>query len=176
MDVSTTKVMINRAPVLTLWAVVVAERLGFERDEALTFGKAVAGLNAQSKGRSLGIFKPGHEKTRQPAKSGVGEEFWVQMCGRAVPAVETETGLRAVVRDRPIEPSSVAKYLETKFGSDLDEVRGAMTALAMSMNPSELANRAYGLYEQFRPEIPAGKRGWGAKGQLDLGLIRSLHA
>ncbi|MCL4395818.1 MAG: hypothetical protein M1482_13625 [Chloroflexi bacterium] len=32
---------INRAPVLTLWAVIVAERLGYERDEALTLGKAL---------------------------------------------------------------------------------------------------------------------------------------
>jgi len=51
-------VTINRAPVLTLWAAVVAERLGFRRDEALTFGRAVAGLNAYAKGKSLGIFKP----------------------------------------------------------------------------------------------------------------------
>jgi hypothetical protein len=34
------------APVLTLWATTVAERLGFEPDEALSLGKAVAGLNA----------------------------------------------------------------------------------------------------------------------------------
>ena len=39
--------MINRAPALTHWAGVVAERLGFKRAEALTLGKAVAGLNAQ---------------------------------------------------------------------------------------------------------------------------------
>jgi len=39
-------IYINRAPVLTLWAAVVAERLGFSRDEALTLGRAVAGLNA----------------------------------------------------------------------------------------------------------------------------------
>ena len=47
-------VTINRAPVLTLWAAVVAEELGFDADTALTLGKAVAGLNAQTKGRSLG--------------------------------------------------------------------------------------------------------------------------
>jgi hypothetical protein len=35
---------INRAPVQTLWATVVAERLGFERDEALTLGRAVAAV------------------------------------------------------------------------------------------------------------------------------------
>jgi hypothetical protein len=33
-------IRINRAPVLTLWAVVVAERLGFDRDEALSLGRA----------------------------------------------------------------------------------------------------------------------------------------
>ena len=48
----------NRAPVLTLWAAVVAEVLGFEYDEALTLGRAVAGLNAYSKGGSLGLFQP----------------------------------------------------------------------------------------------------------------------
>jgi len=31
-------VKVNRAPVLTLWAAVVAERLGYERDTALSFG------------------------------------------------------------------------------------------------------------------------------------------
>lgn len=34
--------------------------------------------------------------------------------------------------------------------------------------------RAYHLYEQFRPEIPAGVRGWGAAGELDLGYIEAL--
>jgi hypothetical protein len=33
---------------------------------------------------------------------------------------------------------------------------------------------AYGLYEQFRPNVPAGKTGWGAAGKLDLALIGSL--
>ena len=51
-------VTINRAPGLTLWAAIVAERLGFSHAEALTLGRAVAGLNAYSKGRALGIFKP----------------------------------------------------------------------------------------------------------------------
>jgi len=48
-------VLVNGAPVLTLWAVVVAEVLRFEHDEALTLGRAVAGLNAYSKGVSLGL-------------------------------------------------------------------------------------------------------------------------
>jgi hypothetical protein len=50
-------VTINRAPVLTLWAAVVAERLAYSHGTALTLGKAVTGLNAQSKRRRLGIFE-----------------------------------------------------------------------------------------------------------------------
>ena len=36
-------IKINRAPVMTLWAAVVAERMGQDHDAALTLGKAVAG-------------------------------------------------------------------------------------------------------------------------------------
>jgi len=61
----TVSISMNLAPVLTLWAAVVAERLGFKEDEALTLGKAVAGLNAQVKGRRLGIFKTREEKDHQ---------------------------------------------------------------------------------------------------------------
>lgn len=32
------KIRIHRAPVLTLWAAVIAERLGFDRATALTLG------------------------------------------------------------------------------------------------------------------------------------------
>lgn len=58
---------INRAPVLTLWAAVVAQRQGFSWDEALTFGKEVSGILAQSKGRSLGIYEA---KERSEASTG----------------------------------------------------------------------------------------------------------
>jgi hypothetical protein len=37
-----------------------------------------------------------------------------------------------------------------------------------------LENKAYDLYEKFRPKIPEGTKGWGAKGELDLDYIRSL--
>jgi len=51
------KIKINRAPVLTPWAVVVAERLGYKKDEAITLGKAVARLKAQSKNSNWGFMK-----------------------------------------------------------------------------------------------------------------------
>jgi len=168
-------VTINRAPVLTLWAAVVAERLGFRREEALTLGKCVAGLNARSKGRRLGIFKPGVDKGRTPRGTKRGEEFRVDLCGRAVPAIETAGGIRAVKGDREISAESVATYLEKKVGADLDDTRAAMEELARSYDPAELADAAYALYEEFRPAIPPGRRGWGAKGELDLDRVRELR-
>ncbi len=70
---STDTVTINRAPVLTLWGVVVAERLGYDHDAALTLGKCLAGLNAQAKGRRLGLFGPPKAgKGDKPKKAGLG--------------------------------------------------------------------------------------------------------
>ncbi len=169
-------ISINRAPVLTLWAAVVAERLGYDRDAAMTLGKCLAGLNAQSKGRRLGIFGPpkATERGGVPKKVGLGEQFWIELCGRPLPAKNTAGGVRAVIKDKPIDPGSVQRYLAGKFGDDLDRVRGAMTTLAEAFEPEDLNYDAYQLYEAFRPKIPAGTRGWGAKGELDLDLIRAL--
>jgi hypothetical protein len=167
-------ISINRAPVLTLWAAVVAERLGFRNDEALSLGKALAGLNAQSKGRRLGIFKPHEEKSTKTRQKEHGEEFFVELCGRPVPAKNTPGGIRAVKGDRIIDAENAERYLESKFGEDLEKVRSAMQRLAKSYKPNELAGQALSLYEQFRPAISAGAKGWGAKGKLDLGLIDGL--
>ena len=56
--------MVNQAPVLTLWAAGVAEVLGFEHYESLALGRAVAGLNAYSKGVSLRLFQPTPKEVR----------------------------------------------------------------------------------------------------------------
>jgi hypothetical protein len=167
-------ISINRAPVLTLWATMVAQRLGFDEDEALALGKALAGLNAQAKGRRLGIFKPHEEKPQKAQEKERGQRFWIEVLGRPVPATNTEDGIRAVRGRNPINPDSVRRYLEDKFGDDLKAVRSAMQKLAKAYKPQELAHDAYRLYERFRPDTPAGKRGWGAKGDLDLGLIGRL--
>jgi hypothetical protein len=139
------KIKINRAPVLTLWAAIVAERLGYEKDTALTLGKAVAGLNAQSKGRRLGIYEEKTDEEKEKEAKGA-----------------------------PIHAESVEAYLEQKFGEELDEARSAMQKLARAYPPKQLESKAYELYEKFRPEIPEGKKGWGAKGELDLDYIRLL--
>jgi hypothetical protein len=170
-------IQINRAPVLTLWASVVAERLGYNHDAALSIGKALAGLNAQSKGRTLGIYKPAEKPEGVPAKkAGIGEGFWVELLGRPLPVVKIRGRIRAVEGSRIIEPAGVERYLEGKFGEALQSVRKAMEELCRAFSPKELAMKAFSLYEHFRPGIPEGVRGWGAKGELDLDKIRELSA
>jgi hypothetical protein len=50
-----TSISINRATLVTLWGAVVAERMRFDEEGGLSLRKALAELNAQSKGRRLGI-------------------------------------------------------------------------------------------------------------------------
>jgi hypothetical protein len=173
---ATQKIKINRAPVLTLWAAVVAERLGYDKDTALTLGKAVAGLNAQSKGRKLGIYeeKTEEEKKAEKKKEKETKPEFIELLGRGIPAIKTSKGMRAAIKGDEIDPDSVEYYLQQKFKDDLDAARSAMEKLAKAYTPKELEKKAYDLYEKFRPEIPEGTKGWGAKGELDLDYIRSL--
>ena len=168
-------ILINRAPVLTLWASVVAEQLGFDHKEALTLAKAVTGLTAQSKGRRLGIFKPVPKEMKKARARKRGEIFQVQILGRSVPCINTADGLRALNKDAAIEPKSVEKYLEGKFANALRPVRDTMRELAKSFKPEDLADNAFSLYVQFRPVVSENATGWGAKGELRLERIRSLQ-
>jgi hypothetical protein len=173
-------IRVNRAPVLTLWAAVVAERLGFDHDAALTLGRAVAGSSAQMKGRALGIYEPSEEPPSKAAEERQerlkpDEPLGVRLLGRTVPVIRTPDGIRAMEKDfRPASATSVGRYLASKFGDHLEEVRAAMEQLAASLAPEELNRRGFALYEAFRPAVPAGARGWGASGELDLDQIIGL--
>jgi hypothetical protein len=114
---------------------VVAQRLGFDEDEALSLGKALAGLNAYSKGRRLGLFKPHEEKPPKARERERGEEFLIELLGRPIPVRNTEDGIRAVKGAPVIEPEGVRRYLENKIGNDLRTVRTAMQRLAKSFTP-----------------------------------------
>ena len=173
----TIRININRAPVMTLWAAVVAERLGYDRETALTLGKAVAGLNAVSKGRRLGLVddpEAAPSRKRASPTPRRARETRVELLGRSVPAVRTPRGLRAVAKGSPVSPGGVDRYLVEKFGPALPAARAAMEALAAAYDPERLAGEAYALYERFRPDVPAGARGWGARGALDLARLRAL--
>jgi hypothetical protein len=76
-----------------------------------------------------------------------------------MPAITTDEGIRATIQGKPIDPDSVRRYLENKFGNELAYVQAAMEELTKAFKPDELAAKAYSLCEKFRPYIPVRKRG-----------------
>jgi hypothetical protein len=83
--------------------------------------------------------------------------------------------LRAADKGEAMAPAAVRRYLESKFGDHLQDVRQAMVELARSFPPKELTDRAFALYEAFRPAVPKGEKGWGVAGELDLALLSRLQ-
>jgi hypothetical protein len=170
-------IRINRAPVLTLWAAVVAERLGARRDAALTFGQAVAGMTAHSKGVRLGIYAPSADRRDEPPvpkPAGATSVRQLVLLGRHVPVAETRDGPRAIAKGEIVKPERVEKYLASKFGEHLEAARQRLERLAESVPVDKLNERAFPLYLVFRPDVPEDEKGWGAKGVLDLAKIDAL--
>jgi len=120
------------------------------------------------------MFKRTPKDVRAKREAKAKQVLQVELLHRAVPVVQTPEGLRALSKEQPIAAASVETYLSSKFKDSLGAVSDAMVELADSRDPEELAAEAYGLYEQFRPAVPAGESGWGAAGTLSWVKIRKL--
>jgi hypothetical protein len=170
------KIRINRAPVLTLWAAVVAEELGYPRSTALTLGKAIAGKGAVNKAKAIGLMKEQDEEDREERARArdAASDGAVFFMGKSVRVIKTKDGLAAEENGRPTSHETVEKYLTKKFGENLAPLRAAMVKLARSRKKKALAREAFRLYETFRPEIPKGAQGWGKAGVLDTEAIKKL--
>ena len=160
---------------LTLWAAVVAERLGHPADTALTLGRAVAGSAARIKARSIG--REEHQAGRDAETPRLREEHVTKpvfLLGKEIRLLPNEDGeLRAADGDQPADPAAVQQYLAKAFGDHLAEVRGAMVELAGRLEPAELNRIGFRLYETFRPNVPPGNEGWAKKAVLNTGKIQS---
>jgi len=167
------KLQVNRAPVLTLWAAIVAERLGHPADTALTLGRAVAGSAARAKARAIGREERTADRLGETPRLAVREiTAPVVLLGKRIKLLPNADGeLRAADGNQPAEPAAVERYVAKAFGDQLAAVRQAMQDLASRYEPAELNRIGFRLYEKFRPEVPAGNAGWGAKGMLDLEAI-----
>src|SRR3954469_16505320 len=134
---STPSIKVNRAPVLTLWAAVVAERLGHPRDTALSLASAVAGTAARAKARRLGIAEDRDKaKDAAPAKP----HDTTRLLGKDVRLTHDADGV--ILADtgdgKPAPSAPVAAYVAKAFGTRLGEARAAMEALAGRYEPDEL--------------------------------------
>jgi hypothetical protein len=169
-------IQVNRAPFLTLWASVVARRLGYDEPESLTLGKAVAGQTAAAKGKRLGIYSarsPDEKGEIERKRDSLGAET-IEFMDRRIACVRTQDGLRSLADARPVDPESVRRYLRSKFKEHLPTVEQLLTRLASTFEPNQLEREAMDLYMTLRPAVPAGSQGWGKPGILDLDGIDRL--
>ncbi len=168
------EIKVNRAPVLTLWAAIVAERLGHDPDAAITLGRAVAGSSARIKARAIGLDEGERKEAAvRPKPRPTAPRQVVHLLGRDVPVIEGKDGVRALDGDKAAAAGPARAYVEKALGEHLPAVRKAMEALAAALEPAELNRIGFRLYEKFRPLVPPGTKGWGAKGALELDRIRA---
>lgn len=177
MTAGNTRVQVNRAPVLTLWAAVVAERLGHPPDLALSLAKVVAGSAARAKARRLGIAEESDKARERHDAAPVSPQQTLQLLGKQIRLTHDEDGVVLADGGGQPEPAKpVRAYLARAFGEHLSTVRAAMEALASRYDPQELNRIGFRLYEHFRPEVPPDAKGWGAKGLLDLDKVLSADS
>jgi hypothetical protein len=114
MEAAPAPIAVNRAPVLTLWATVVAERLGYPPDTALTLGRFVAGSSARAKARRLGIADHAQEAEERRVRAAElkPKVETVRLLGREVRV------LAALIRSPCRRPrSAVLRLLQTALPS-----------------------------------------------------------
>ncbi|KAL1694511.1 hypothetical protein GGG16DRAFT_47064 [Schizophyllum commune] len=171
------RTIVNRAPLMTAWASVVAERLGFAREEALSIASAFTEMNAITKGVSLGIYSKGKEK----GLDADGSQPYVDLMGRRVALFRTQGDERRGQPDqwralspkegKPIAPSAAFAYISRALRHTAPFVVGALRLLAASYEAGELNAKGYGLYADFRPEV----EGWGQRSEVSCDRILSLR-
>jgi len=157
------EILVNRPPFLTLWASVVARRLGYDADEALTLERAVAGQTTAARGKRLRTLEersapdPRELRTRREVLGAETTHF----TARTTSCLRTPQGLRALAETTPIDPNSVRRYIESKFmdAPPLAELR--LAALAPSAPSEELEACAMDLAMRMCPAVAGGKSGVG---------------
>lgn len=172
-------IIINRAPVLELWASCVAQFLhpSVSWATCLSVGGAIATITAISKGRSIGKIdrpEPGEaQKKREERKKKAEKEDLDE-----IEVMSFKLNLKdgqATVGGKPKkagEEALIKKYggsepyekVKKTFQNCLREWKG---------QEEELDSRAFHAYEDFRPNIKPGQQGWGRKGELSLQTIKN---
>ncbi|KAK0191044.1 hypothetical protein F5146DRAFT_931348 [Armillaria mellea] len=161
--------IINRAPLMTAWTMIVAERLGFRREEALSIASVYTEMNALSKGVSLGIYKDGKQKGLDAIRGG--SQPYAELMGRSPLYQSQSNQWRALLNSKPAQPSSPFSYISRSFRQTTPHIIGALRLLAESFTPKELNNKGWTLYTEFRPSV----NGWGERSEVKCETILNLR-
>jgi hypothetical protein len=169
-------IIVNRAPVLQLWGAVVAKSIYPDLSWAtcLSIGEAISSLCAVAKGRSVGLIKPPDPTKTEDSATKKRQK---QVDGSRVVKV---MGFSLRVKDDAVLVGGKPKRLKEenlvhKFGGEqqYSAVKSAfeVSLQTWSSHEDELNSKAFHMYEQFRPNVPPGQKGWGRKGVLNIADI-----
>jgi hypothetical protein len=176
----TDSITTNRSPVLQLWSACVAHFLRPELswEACINIGSAIATLCAVSKGKAIGMIESPSDQDPEVARKKDEKKAKAKEGARKVNVMGFDLPMKsdAVVisgsEKRVKEGNLIGKY----GGEDAyKRVRQAMeeSLKEWAGKKEELGKRAFGMYEDFRPSVPKGEKGWGRKGELRLEHIRS---
>jgi hypothetical protein len=170
------EILINRAPVLELWAATVTSFLypDVSWETSLSAGSAISTLCAISKGRAIGtIDKPDpsaaekKKKKKQRSKGDQLDELEVMSF-----RLKLKDG-HVLVGDTPKkanEQTLIKKFGEAAYEQVKKTFRDSLQS--WSGQKDELNAQAFHHYEVFRPTVPKGQMGWGRKGVLNLQTVK----
>ncbi|KAL4076062.1 hypothetical protein J3A83DRAFT_4089915 [Scleroderma citrinum] len=164
----TRSAIVNRAPLMTAWAMIVAERLGFQREEALSIASVYTEMNAVTKGVSLGLIDESRKKEIETLPEG--KQPYVDLMGRR-PLYQTRSSKwLALSGGSPALPSTAFSYVSRSLRQTTSYVMGSLRLLADSYSAQELNEEGYSLYADFRPTVNE----WGKRGEVRCARILSL--
>lgn len=171
-------VIINRAPVLQLWAACVTHLIypSLPWSTCLSAGSAISTICAVAKGRSIGTISERDESEQKQRKRE--EEKRKQKDLDVIHVMQFKLKLQdglALVGSEPKGKPGNEEPLRKKFGEQYDSVKTSFEAALESWkgDEEELNKKAFGFYEEFRPTVKSGQKGWGRKGELSLEKVRS---
>ncbi|KIP10711.1 hypothetical protein PHLGIDRAFT_100851 [Phlebiopsis gigantea 11061_1 CR5-6] len=194
-------VVVNRAPIMMAWSFVVAERLGFQREEALSIASVYTEMNAISKGVAIGLYDEAKRNGVEANKGGA--QPYVDLMGRRyvllpllhVPIRPVNVDLRlpiphpltntectplyqtaaeswhALSAGTPVAPGAAFSYITRALRQTAPFVIGALRLLALSLSPADLNRRGFYLYADFRPDTNE----WGGRGEVRCATILDLR-
>ncbi|KAK5173534.1 uncharacterized protein LTR77_002215 [Saxophila tyrrhenica] len=152
-------IIINRAPVLELWAACVAQTVY----PSLAWETCL--------GPDPGEAQEKKENRKETAEKEDIDEVEVMSF-----RLNLDKNKQAMVGGKPKKASE--ETLGKKYGGS-EQYNRAKSAFEEALaawkgREDELDKQAFGFYEDFRPSIPPGQKGWGRKGQLRLQTAKDV--
>jgi hypothetical protein len=166
-------IIINRAPVLHLWAASVAHATNpsLSWSTCLSAGNAVSAICAVSKGRSIGVMEPKEEGEKKKTKKDLSDGFEEIDVMKFHLRVKDEKAYMGSKAEPPGEEN-----LKKKFGEQYDDAKKAFEDALKGWKGKEdqLQQKGFQMYEDFRPNVKPGTSGWGRKGELNLEHVQQV--